>query len=75
MVVKATTPPIWYGWKPNETSNSGHGFGWDNFPVAIYVPDSAVNAYKSVINNGTNSEQAWASPYIQDLIKPLSELP
>lgn len=75
MVVKATTPPIWYGWKPNETSQSGHGFGWDNFPVAIYVPDSAVNAYKSVVNNGTNSEQAWASPYIQDLIKPLSELP
>lgn len=75
MVVKATTPPIWYGWRPNDTSNSGHGFGWDNFPVAIYVPDSAVNAYKSVVNNGTNSEQAWASPYIQDLIKPLSELP
>lgn len=75
MVVKATTPPIWYGWNPNNTSGSGHGFGWDNFPVAIYVPDSAVTAYKSVVNNGTNSEQAWASPYIQDLIKPLSELP
>lgn len=75
MVVKATTPPIWYGWRSNDTGNSGHGFGWDNFPVAIYVPDSAVTAYKSVVNNGTNSEQAWASTYIQDLIKPLSELP
>lgn len=75
MVVKATTPPIWYGWKPNETYGNGRGFNWDNFPIAIYVPDSAVTAYKSVVNNGTNSEQAWASPYIQDLIKPLSELP
>ena len=75
MVVKATTPPNWYGWRPNETSQSGRGFGWDNFPVAIYVPDSAVATYKSVANNGTNQEQAWASPYIQDLIKPLSELP
>ena len=75
MVVKATTPPDWYGWRPNETSQSGHGFAWDNFPVAIYVPDSAVTTYKSVVNNGTNMEQAWASPYIQDLIKPLSELP
>lgn len=75
MVVKATTPPVWYGWRPNESGLSGRGFGWDNFPVAIYVPDSAVNAYKSVVNNGTDSEQAWASSYIQDLIKPLSELP
>lgn len=75
MVVKATTPPNWYGWKPNETSYSGRGFGWDIFPVAIYVPDSAVTTYKSVANNGTDNEQAWASPYIQDLIKPLSELP
>jgi hypothetical protein len=56
MVIKATTPPDWYGWVSGETSHSGHGFGWDNFPVAIYVPDSAVNTYKSVTNNGTNDE-------------------
>lgn len=75
MVVKATTPPIWDGWRPNETGNSGHGLGWDNFPNAIYVPDSAVTAYTSVTTTGGSSESIWANPYIQNLIQPLSTLP
>lgn len=75
MVIKAVTPPDWYGYNPNNTSQSGRGFGYDLFPIAIYVPDNSVTAYKSFVNGGTNNEQAWASDYIKERIKPLSELP
>lgn len=75
MVVKAISPPTWTGWNPNETGMSGHGFGYDQFPTAIYVPDNSVTAYKSVVNGGTNNESAWASPYVQALITPMSQMP
>lgn len=75
MVIKAVTPPDWYGYDPNNTSQGGKGFGYDRFPIAIYVPDNSVAAYKSFVSGGTKSEQAWASNYIKDKIKPLSELP
>lgn len=75
MVIKAVTPPDWRGYNPNDTSQSGRGFGYDLFPINIYVPDNSVTAYKSFVNGGTNNEQAWASDYIKDKIKPLSELP
>lgn len=75
MVIKAVTPPDWYGYNPNNTSQSGRGFGYDMMPLNIYVPDNSVTAYKSFVNGGTNNEQAWASDYIKGLIKPLSELP
>lgn len=75
MVVKAVTPPIWSGWNPNDTSQSGRGFGWDQLPLAIYVPDNSVTAYTSITSNGTNSESVWASPDIQAVIKPMSEMP
>ena len=75
MVIKAVTPPDWRGYNPNYTSQSGRGFGYDRFPIGIYVPDNSVAAYKSFVSGGTNKEQAWASDYIKDKIKPLSELP
>lgn len=75
MVVKAVTPPTWIGWNPNDTSQSGHGFGWDQLPLAIYVPDNSVTAYTSITSNGTNDESVWASPDIQAVIKPMSEMP
>lgn len=75
MVVKAVTPPDWLGWRPNDTSGSGNGLGWEQIPLAIYVPDGSVNAYKSFTNGGTDNEQLWARSDIKDIIKPLSELP
>ena len=75
MVIKAVTPPDWYGYNPTNLSQSGRGFGYDMMPLNIYVPDNSVTAYKSFVNGGTNNEQAWASDYIKGLIKPLSELP
>lgn len=75
MVVKAVTPPDWLGWKPNDTSGSGNGLGYEQIPLAIYVPDGSVNAYKSFTNGGTDNEQLWARSDIKDIIKPLSELP
>ena len=75
MVIKAVTPPDWKGYNPNDTWANGKGFGYGRFPIAIYVPDNSVTAYKSFVNGGTNNEQAWASDYIKDRIKPLSELP
>ena len=75
MVVKAVTPPDWLGWRPSDTSGSGNGLGWEQIPLAIYVPDGSVNSYKSFTNGGTNNEQLWARSDIKDIIKPLSELP
>ena len=75
MVVKAVTPPDWLGWRPSDTSGSGNGLGWEQIPLAIYVPDGSVNANKSFTNGGTNNEQLWARSDIKDIIKPLSELP
>lgn len=75
MVVKAVTPPTWTGWNPNDTGASGREFGWDQLPLAIYVPDNSVTAYTSITSNGTNSESVWASPDIQAVIKPMSEMP
>lgn len=75
VVIKATTPPSWEGWNPSNTGATGLGFGWNNFPLAIYVPDNSVTAYKSIQAGNTDNEQAWASTYIQDLIKPMSEMP
>lgn len=75
MVIKAVTPPNWSGYQPNSSYAFGRGFGYDMFPIGIYVPDNSVTAYKSIANGGTDNEQAWASDYIKDRIKPLSELP
>lgn len=75
MVIKAVTPPDWYGYNPTNLSYFGRGFGYDLMPLNIYVPDNSVTAYKSFVNGGTSNEQAWASDYIKGLIKPLSELP
>lgn len=75
MVIKAVTPPDWYGYNPTNLGGFGRGFGWDQMPLNIYVPDNSVTAYKSFVNGGTSNEQVWASDYIKDLIKPLSELP
>lgn len=75
IVVKAVTPPDWHGWNPNDTGGSGKGLGWEQIPLAIYVPDGSVNAYKNFTNGGTNNEQLWARQDIKDIIKPLSELP
>lgn len=75
MVVKAVTPPDWYGWKSNDTGGSGYGLGWEQIPLAIYVPDGSVNAYKNFTSGGTNNEQLWARQDIKDIIKPLSEIP
>jgi hypothetical protein len=60
MVVKAVTPPDWYGWDQTDTGGTGNGLGWEIIPLAIYVPDNSVTAYKSVANGGTNNEQLWA---------------
>lgn len=47
VVIKATTPPLaWAG----DINNSSQALSWLNYaslPLAIYVPDSAVNTYKS----------------------------
>lgn len=75
VVVKAVTPPTWNGYNPNDTSGDGTGFGWCKLPLAIYVPDNSVTAYKSITSGGTNNESAWASPNIQAVIKPMSEMP
>ena len=79
VVIKATTPPAMY-YSPNNLENGGEGWSWHRFPTAIYVPDSAVNAYKNVtpltISSDTNANQlGWCSPLIIEKIKPLSELP
>lgn len=75
VVVKAVTPPTWNGYNPNDTSGNGLGFGWCKLPLAIYVPDNSVTAYKSITSGGTNNESVWASPDIQAVIKPMSEMP
>lgn len=75
VVVKAVTPPTWNGYNPNDTSGNGLGFGRGKLPLAIYVPDNSVTAYKSITSGGTNNESAWASPDIQAVIKPMSEMP
>lgn len=79
VVIKATTPPEMF-YCPNNLENGGQGWGWYKFPTAIYVPDSAVNAYKNVtpltISSDTWANQlGWCSQLIIDRIKPLSELP
>lgn len=75
MVIKAVTPPRWSGWDPTETGYSEYGLGWCNLPLAIYVPDNSVTAYKSISSGGTTSESLWANPAIIQLIKPMSEMP
>lgn len=79
VVIKATTPPTMY-YCPNNNDNDNAGWGWHNFPTAIYVPDSAVNAYKNVtpLTIGSNKwecQLGWVDQQIKDLIRPLSELP
>lgn len=79
VVIKSTTPPDAY-YHPNDNSNNQDGWNWHKLPTAIYVPDSAVNTYKTVtplsIGTGTNEKQLiWCSQDIIDRITPLSELP
>lgn len=61
VVIKATTPP-------KATSTLGP---YGKLPSAYYVPDSAVDTYKSV----TDENSMWSLENIQSRIKPLSELP
>lgn len=79
IVIKATTPPE-CTYFPNNNDNNQAGWGWHKFPTAIYVPDSAVNAYKNVsawtISSAKHAPQlVWVDQNIKDRIRPLSELP
>lgn len=78
IVIKAQTPPNAY-YEPNNNANNQGGWEWHKFPVAIYVPDDSVNAYKSVTplspTTTYGKEYIWCSQDIIDRIKPLSEMP
>lgn len=75
IVIKSTIPPR-YVYQPNNSSP----FGQTKWPVAVYVPDSAVNTYKtqqpwSIGSDGNAEQTVWSYQDMIDRIKPLSELP